>query len=201
MIHLGLTVDNVPPDSYSKIMVNYKYIPEYPGYRVGDDGSVWSLWVGSGGGTRLGTYWRQLKTPPNEKGYQRVNLIRDGKPRSFRVHRLVLLAFVGPCPKGMQARHLNGNSSDNRLANIAWGTPEENYADIHRHGTYHTNRHNRRFTHEGQAMSLKQWANHKNVSYKCLHYRVMRAGMPFSEAISRPFLGLAGNGKKPHAPG
>ena len=46
-----------------------------------------------------------------------------------RVHRMVLEAFVGPCPEGMQCRHLNDVKNDNRLNNLAWGTRKENSAD------------------------------------------------------------------------
>ena len=53
----------------------------------------------------------------------------------FKVHRIVLLAFVGPCPRGMECRHLNGKAWDNRLENLAWGTHLENCADRDRHGT------------------------------------------------------------------
>lgn len=34
-------------------------------------------------------------------------------------------------------RHLNGNPYDNRLENLAWGTPSENMLDKVRHGTHH----------------------------------------------------------------
>jgi HNH endonuclease len=51
------------------------------------------------------------------------------------VHRLVLEAFVGPCPEGMECRHLDGNRTNNRLDNLAWGTRIENHEDMKRHGT------------------------------------------------------------------
>lgn len=66
----------------------------------------------------------------------RVNLSRGGKYHTFRVHQLVLGTFVGPRPEGMQCRHLNGNPADNRLCNLAWGTPEENREDCHNHDRY-----------------------------------------------------------------
>jgi hypothetical protein len=46
-----------------------------------------------------------------------------------------LLAFVGaPGPGQTVTRHLNGDPADNRLANLAWGTPRENGRDTVRHG-------------------------------------------------------------------
>jgi hypothetical protein len=50
------------------------------------------------------------------------------------VHRLVLEAFVGACPTGQQARHLDGNADNPRLDNLAWGTARENMEDRFRHG-------------------------------------------------------------------
>lgn len=50
------------------------------------------------------------------------------------VHRVVLTAFVGPCPDGMEGCHNNGNPTDNRLENLRWGTRSENSRDTVRHG-------------------------------------------------------------------
>jgi len=61
---------------------------------------------------------------------------RPRKPARFRVHALVLTAFVGPRPfADAQARHLDGNQRNNRLDNLTWGSPVENQADRKRHGT------------------------------------------------------------------
>jgi hypothetical protein len=65
----------------------------------------------------------------------KVGLSKVEKKTVRYVHRMVLEAFVGPCPEGMQCRHLNGNARDNRLVNLIWGTPQENMNDKRRHGT------------------------------------------------------------------
>lgn len=71
------------------------------------------------------------------RGYVKVKLISDaGKTYEHFAHRLVLLTFVGPSPAGMECRHLNGKSQDNRLDNLRWGTPTENQMDRIRHGTH-----------------------------------------------------------------
>ena len=69
-------------------------------------------------------------------GLLSVALLRDGVQKSFSVHRLVLDAFVGPRPEGMECRHLNGNPKDNSLGNLKWGTPKENSEDAIAHGTW-----------------------------------------------------------------
>lgn len=48
------------------------------------------------------------------------------------VHRLVLEAFVGPCPPGKECLHRNDVKTDNRMANLRWGTRKENSADARR---------------------------------------------------------------------
>ena len=114
-------------DAVSSVV--YKDIPDYPGYRVGDDGNVWSAWRTCPKGRFVST-WRQMKQSPGARGYLRVNLTDpDGKVRMFRVHHLVLLTFVGPCPAGMECRHLNGTKTDNHLTNLVWGTPLQNRDD------------------------------------------------------------------------
>ena len=68
-----------------------------------------------------------------------VDLSSGGRPERVRrlVHRLVLEAFVGPCPTGMVACHSNDHGDDNRLGNLRWDTPAANEADKVRNGRNH----------------------------------------------------------------
>jgi hypothetical protein len=101
-------------------------IPGFSGYEVSDKGEVFS--------SRRGT--RKKKKPRKRwDGYFDVNLFLDGKWRKFLIHRLVLLSFIGPCPRGYETRHLDGNKENNCLSNICWGTKEENEEDKTAHGT------------------------------------------------------------------
>jgi hypothetical protein len=77
-----------------------------------------------------------------------VKLCRPGQPNARRsVHRLVLEAFAGPCPDGMECLHGPGGPLDNRWPdNIRWGTREDNQGpDRVRDGT------SNRGTNNGQA--------------------------------------------------
>lgn len=64
-------------------------------------------------------------------GYAQVKLTNRG---TVCVHVLVLEAFVGPCPKGQRARHLDDVGTNNNLANLLWGTPKENGEDMVKNG-------------------------------------------------------------------
>lgn len=69
-------------------------------------------------------------------GHLKVHLGVDGKRIGIAVHRLVLLAFIGPCPPGMEACHNNGIADDNRPSNLRWDTHYNNNQDRKTHGTY-----------------------------------------------------------------
>lgn len=86
---------------------------------------------------------RIMSPSPNGRAKHRALLLsRQGKVKTAKVHILVLEAFVGPRPEGQVARHLNDDPDDNRLANLAWGTQEENMGpDVRRNkGHYLTRR-------------------------------------------------------------
>ena len=106
-------------------------VPGYPNYRVSNHGRVWSA-------ARNGRPAHVMKCSVEKTGYVKVVLRLDGTSRMFRVHQLVLLAFVGPRPKGSVSRHLDGNPGNNRLENLAYGTQAENMRDAVRHGTVPT---------------------------------------------------------------
>lgn len=89
------------------------------------------------GSPRQGTDGCILKLSPSKPcGYVRTVLYRGGKGAPKKVHRLVLEAFAGPCPDGMDACHNNGQRDDNRPENLRWGSRKENCADAKRHGTF-----------------------------------------------------------------
>jgi len=126
--------------------VKYLSVPGFPGYRVGDDGSVWTAWKkgpggkGSGRGTGkpyISDEWKRIRVKLRPGDYPMVGLKRVGcKAVVWPLHRVVMLAFVGPRPKGNVCRHLDGNPHNNSLSNLCYGTPQENVEDSVRHGTF-----------------------------------------------------------------
>ena len=60
--------------------------------------------------------------------YQIINFMKqDGKKKTYRAHRLVLMAF-NPINnmENLEVNHINGDKTDNRLENLEWCTPSEN---------------------------------------------------------------------------
>lgn len=114
-------------------MVVYKDIEGFPGYRAGDDGSIWSCRPRNGKGAFRG--WRRLKPKVDSHGYIVVNLRNNGCTHSKLVHSLVCTAFIGQRPPGMHCCHNDGNRKNNEAGNLRWDTPQSNQADRIIHGT------------------------------------------------------------------
>lgn len=62
-------------------------------------------------------------------GHLQVRLSDGKSSKVWQVHRLVANAFLGQRPDGYHTRHLNGDPTDNRLQNLAYGTASENQID------------------------------------------------------------------------
>ena len=77
-----------------------------------------------------------LATWQTQTGHLKVRVGGRREKAGRYVHQLVLEAFVGPRPLGMVTRHLNGEPTDNRVDNLAWGTRSQNNLDSVRHGTH-----------------------------------------------------------------
>lgn len=122
--------------------IEWRPVIGYEGlYEVSSDGQVRSI-THEVDVSRQGKKIRQVRRgnlraqATNRKGYKSLLLYKNGKARSFVVHRLVLEAFVGP-GLGLQACHNNGIPDDNRVENLRWGSTSDNVLDQVSHGTHH----------------------------------------------------------------
>jgi hypothetical protein len=106
----------------------WRPVPGFPGYEASSIGRVRSLRNTVG---RPRAEPVILKLRPHSGGYLNVGMGN----RTFYVHRVVLMAFTGACPAGLDACHWNGDRKDNRVTNLRWATRRENLADKDRHGT------------------------------------------------------------------
>lgn len=123
----------------------WRDIPGYEGYyQVSNNGRVRSL-----DRTYIDRYGRQQKfrgklraQRKRPDGYKAVTLYsaKSGSSTKF-VHRLVLEAFVGPCPEGMEACHWDDVKGNNHLSNLRWDSFSNNQNDMLRNGNnFHANK-------------------------------------------------------------
>ena len=125
-----LTVPPLP----SQDGVEFASIPGFIGYCASSDGRILSC-RRRGGGLPYEDEWHQLGLYRGK--YLMVTLWQNGVKTVEGIHRLVLLAFVGPPPElNYQACHNDGNRRNNRHDNLRWDTASENCLDRTRHGTW-----------------------------------------------------------------
>jgi hypothetical protein len=91
-----------------------------------------------------------LTQRPSTRGYPQIDVRdQDGKKHTVAVHQAVLESHAGPCPPGMEARHLDDNPTRNiwrpgteeesralgdRGGNLFWGTKVDQHRDKIRNG-------------------------------------------------------------------
>jgi hypothetical protein len=106
-------------------------------YEVSDFGLIRSIPRFVRYGTRGHTVrGRILAQTSMQGGYFGVNLSRDGHAVVRSVGVLVLTAFVGPKPPGLECCHFNDRQSDNSLTNLRWDTRSANAQDNVRNGNH-----------------------------------------------------------------
>lgn len=102
-------------------------------YEVSNYGNVRSLdrVITNKNGVKKKRKGQLLKPTLQKRGYMAVSI-----GGTKLVHRLVLEAFIGTCPEGMETCHNNGVRTDNRLENLRWDTSSANNDDIVKHGNH-----------------------------------------------------------------
>lgn len=117
----------------------WREVDLWEGYEVSDLGRVRSWKQRCPGRVWLPRYDMEPRILRQESrnGYRAVLLSEKGKGVFHAsVHRLVLLAFAGPCPEGWHGAHIDGDKTNNCRQNLRWCSPKENNADKLRHGTH-----------------------------------------------------------------
>jgi len=121
-------------------------LAEFPGYEFRSDGTVFSK--------RSNRVLKPIKMG-EYLGFQLYDINRDLKKRYL--HRIIAEAFHGACPLGNQCRHLDGDKTNNRADNLAWGTPSQNNLDKRKHGTAPEGENNPMSKLTNESVSWMRW--------------------------------------------
>ena len=112
----------------------WKDVPGYEGrYQASSNGRIRSLprFVTDKNGVCKPVKGRILTRNTRDKTGHRYVKLAD--PNAYaQVHRLVMLAFVGPCPVGMEVCHNDNNPQNNALSNLRYDTRKGNMTDMAR---------------------------------------------------------------------
>ena len=84
-------------------------------YQISNLGRVYSLISG-----------KFLKPQKDKDNYRQVVLCKNGKKKTYKIHRLVASAFI-PNPLHLpQVNHKDENKTNNRVSNLEWMSHKEN---------------------------------------------------------------------------
>lgn len=116
-----------------------------------------------------------------------VSLSKNGRVIAARIAPLVLAAFVGPCPDGMEGCHNDGDCTNDLLSNLRWDTRSANNLDAVRHHTHHA----ARKTHckRGHALvppNLTAFSMANGIRW-CLACGKARSAAHYASSKGRPF--------------
>lgn len=141
-----------------------KIVKDFPDYKISEAGDVWSF---------KGCTPKKLKPRIDSHGYVVVNLYRDKKPFTVKVHRLVASAYI-PNPNNLPCvLHLDDDKSNPNKTNLKWGTHQDNSQDMlskNRQGGHY--RGVKVITPANETLifvSVKQASNLLNLNYSTLH--------------------------------
>lgn len=103
--------------------VEYREIPDRPGYRFGSDGTAWNHPVRDLWGR---TNWSPMRGHVRPDGSVQILMKVAGKNKLFRLHELIAEAFHGPRPApGMRCKRRDGDPCNNRPDNLYWSERAE----------------------------------------------------------------------------
>lgn len=100
---------------------------------------------------------KMCKQTLNTWGYMTVNLSKNGKSNTKRVHRLVAVTFIGESK--LQIDHIDGNKLNNKLDNLEYVTPKENTQRAWENGLAKNTEKQREIA---KLIMLKRWENNNH---------------------------------------
>ena len=104
-------------------MIHTKEIPGYENYIITDVNTVFNV-----------KRKKLIKVQVDKDGYLVVQLCKNSKPKKFKMHRLVAMAFIPNPENKPQVNHINGIKFDNSIENLEWVTQSENMKHAYKLG-------------------------------------------------------------------
>jgi hypothetical protein len=146
----------------------FRSIPGYEGlYEVSNFGNVKSLereYLNKG--KYPGTVKEKILKPHfTDKGYQKVNLYKDGKSRHIKNHVLVAMAFLGHKPDGTHkivVDHIDNNPLNNHVSNLQLISQRENSSKDKKNGSS-------QYTGVIRNKNTNKWHSHIKINGKQKH--------------------------------
>jgi len=115
--------------------MEWKPVIGYEGlYEISNSGEVSGLdrviyfEANNNGGSSIFKKGMSIKPILNDKGYFKVSLCKNNKPKSFRRGRLVAIHFIDNPLNLPEVNHKHGNKLDNRYFQLEWQTKNGNMA-------------------------------------------------------------------------
>ena len=113
-------------------MEKWKDVTGYEGeYKVSNYGNVKSL---KRGNERLLTWHKSKLTKRHPEPMFHVELWKDNKRKTFKVHRLVAQEFIPNAEGKPQINHIDGDRNNNHVNNLEWVTGSENMNHAYKTG-------------------------------------------------------------------
>ena len=147
----------------------WTFITNFPDYLISNLGRVKTpSKLDTIGRFIKGRITRGCRSRKNKPIYLSIILRKGYHKEKHHVHRLVLENFVGDCPKDHECRHIDGNSENNRLDNLAWGTHKDNMHDQLKHKTRPIGENNNKTTlKEVDVIQIRQLYRHREKGRNC----------------------------------
>lgn len=115
----------------------WKYIEGFRGiYQVSNLGNVRSIdrVIKCKNGAKKVVKGQILSSRDDNKGYNQVDLYKNGIRTTIKIHRLVAIAFLKNPNNLPVVNHINSLRNDNRVENLEWVTFSENNFHAYKYG-------------------------------------------------------------------